>query len=154
MLFIYCLSFKNYIDSSEDTTTVRPGKKHSVSQSTTQHTWKASYPAASNWGLLPFPLWGVHKQSTCPLFAENLNTVQMAQKKGLLVATPLAAETPLQWMLCYFPACAVHDSKWHNRFRRQWLRILCSALQHAQKPAWPSEPLKISTHISNVTILF
>lgn len=103
------------------------GKKHSVSQCSTPSTWKASYPRVRNLGLLPFPLWGVHKQSTCPLFAENLNTVEMTEKKGLLVATPLAAEIPPKWTLRYFPACAVYDSKLHKRFGRHWLRSLCSA---------------------------
>lgn len=127
-LFIYCLSFKNYLDSSEDTMIVWLGKKHNDSQCTTQSTRKASYPTVRSLGPLPFPLWGVHKQSICPLFAENLNTVQIKEKKGLLVATPLAAEIPFKWMLRYFPACAVYDSKLYNSFGRQWLGSLPSAL--------------------------
>lgn len=127
-LFIYCLGFKDYLNSSEDAMTVWRGKKPNVSQCTTPGRWKASCPAVRDLGLLPFPLWGVHKQSTCPLFAENLNTVQMTEKKGLLVATPPAAEIPLKWTLRYFPACAVYDSKGDNRFGRRWLRSLRSAL--------------------------
>lgn len=89
-------------------------------------------PAIRSSGLLPFPLWGVHKQSTCLLFAENLNTVKMTEKKGSLVATPLATEMPFRWRLC----CV-----WH-RFGRQWLRAFTQLLQHVQRPVCPSDPLQ------------
>lgn len=51
----------------------------------------------------------------------------MTEKKGLLVAT-LAAEMPFKSTLCYFPACAIYDSKLYNRFGTQELGSLRSAL--------------------------
>lgn len=87
------------------------------------HSAPLKLPTIRSLGLLPFPLWGVHKQSTCLQFAENLNTVKMTEKKGSLVATPLAIETPFGWRLCCFPACAVYDTRLGD-----WLRSFHSAL--------------------------
>lgn len=109
------------------------------------HSILPKLPVISSLGLLPFPLWGVHKQSTCLLFAENLNTVKMTEKKGSLVATPLATEIPV---LCYFPACAVYDTDLEDSDSEAFTLLL----QHVQLGLLIH--CNISTEIPNVTVLF
>lgn len=102
------------------------------------HSALPKLPIIRSLGILPFPLWGVHIQSTCLLFAENLNTVKMTEKKGSLVATPLAIEIPFRWRLCYFPACAVYDTGLGDNDSEAFAQLL----QHVQRPVWPSDPLQ------------
>lgn len=127
------------------TTIVWQGKKHNVSKSTIQNTSKR-YPTIRSLALLPFPLWGVHKQSTCLLFAENLNTVKMTEKTGLLVTTLLAAEIPFKWTLCCLPAN-------YTIGLEDWFRKLGSALAACWSTSLASWSA-VNTELCNITISF